>query len=66
MKNYQRGFTLVGLMGVMLAILGLIGHALNLFQLYTAITIENWAAVVVRCISLIVWPIGWIVGFIPF
>jgi len=63
--NKQKGFTLPELLIVLAVILGFVGWIWNLVKVVQMFSCALTTELVLRIISVPVWPLGIIMGYIP-
>lgn len=63
-KN-QQGFTVVELLSCIVILIALVGHGFNIYLLQQAYADEIWVEVVIRGIAFVLFPFGWVFGFVP-
>jgi len=64
--KHQQGFTSIELIMSMVILLAIIGHGLNIYLLQQAYQVQEWVEVAIRVVAFVAFPVGWILGYVPF
>ena len=64
MNKYQRGYTSIALIIPILYLLGIIGWVANIVQIVNSISNEITLLLILKCIGIVVAPLGVILGWI--